>query len=173
MKNRAENRKYDKHQQAFSLVECIIAGAVVMIVMVAIMTFRSTAVASAEHAEDQLLAAYSANLLLEAWRGQKADPAFDPLLHGFDTDFQIEKMTAPGLFGMDPSGSQAAGLHSQAGLTILGNYRIHIDNKEFFVQLAYGGLTGVKNLRAIHALVVWQDYRKVRCEYYLPTLSQI
>lgn len=172
MKNRIKNRKHDRRRRAFSLVECIIAGMVVMIVMIAIITFRSTAVASAEHAENRLLAARSANLLLEAWRGQRAAPAFDPLLHGFEDDFQIEQMASPGILGVDPAGSQAADLHSQAGLNVLGNYRILVDDKEFYAQLLYGGLAGVQNLRSIHVLVVWQDYRKVRDEYYLPTLSQ-
>lgn len=161
-----------KCRQAFSLVECLLAGMVIMIVIVAIVTFRYAAVSSAEHAENQLLAARSANLLLEAWRGQKADPAFDPLMHGFETDFEVAPLTVSSLLDADPAGSKTAAVHSQPGLNILGNYRIEVDQKEFDVQLLYGDLPGTPNLCSIHVLVVWQDHRGARNEYYLPTLSQ-
>lgn len=172
MKQQPETIAFAKRRRGFSLIECLLAGIVILGVIVAMMTFRYTAVAHAEQAENQLLAARSANLLSEAWRGQKADADFDPLLHGFDADFQIEPADAFGLLGSAPAGSRMADLQSQSGLSLLGSYRILIDSKEFYAQLLYGSLSGVDHLRAIHVLIVWQDHRGVRHEYYLPTLSR-
>jgi type II secretory pathway pseudopilin PulG len=172
MKQHPEHMPSAQRRRGFSLIECLLAGMVIMIVIVAMMTFRYAATANAEHAENQLLAARSANLLLEAWRGQKADAAFDPLMHGFESDFEIAALAVSSLLDADPAGSRAAALHSQPGLNILGNYRIEVDQKQFDMQLLYGGLAGTPNLRSIHVLVVWQDRRGARKEYYLPTLSQ-
>ncbi len=172
MKQQPGTIRSAKHRRGFSLIECMLAGVVILGVIVAMMTFRYTAVAHAEQAENQLLAARSANLLSEAWRGQRADTDFDPLLHGFHADFQIEPADVIAFPGSAPAGSRLADLQSQAGLSLLGSYRMIIDGKEFYAQLLYGSLAGVDHLRAIHVLVVWQDHRGVCHEYYLPTLSR-
>ena len=172
MEKKCKKTKDQKCRVAFTLVESMIAIVVLMIVMGAIMTFRYYTVVSAERAENQLMAARSAYLLSEAWRGQKGDLLFDPTEQDFDSYFQIEAKAVPTLLGTYPTGSYSDKLQSQAGLTVLGNYRIQNDDKEFWARLLYEDVSGVPNLRSIHILVVWQDHRGVRYEYYLPTLSQ-
>lgn len=169
-KSKKENDQKDR--VGFTLIECTIALVVSMMVMGAIMTFRYYTVVSAERAENQLMAARSAYLLSEAWRGRKGDSLFDPTEQDFDSDFQIEAVGVSTLLGSYPSGSYSDKLQSQAGLTVLGNYRIQIDDKEFRARLLYGDIASVQNLRSIHILVVWQDHRGARYEYYLPTLTQ-
>ena len=172
MVKKCEKVNNPKDRIGFTLIECMIALVVSMMVMGAIMTFRYYTVVSAERAENQLMAARGAYLLSEAWRGQNGDLLFDPTEQDFDSDFQIETVTVSALLGTYPSGSYSNKLQSQTGLTILGNYRIQIDDKEFRARLLYGDVAGVQNLRSIHILVVWQDHRGVRYEYYLPTLTQ-
>lgn len=172
MKKQTDKIRYQKCKSAFTLIECLLAAVILMIVFAAIMTFRYYTVGSAERAENQLLAARCAYLLSEAWKGGKAEPSFDPVQHHFDETFQIETLASPDILMMDPAGSESQQLHQYSGLTILGNYQIRVDNKEFSTQLLYQDLPGVQNLRSIHILVVWQDSRGVRYEYYLPTLSR-
>jgi type II secretory pathway pseudopilin PulG len=167
--NKSTNQK---HGGAFTLIECMIAIVVLMITMGGVMAFRYYTVACAERAENQIMAARNAYLLSEAWRGQKANVSFDPTRQDFDSDFQIEKMLTPGLLGTFPTGSYSEKLGGTSGLSVLGDYRIRVDGKEFLTRLLYGPVAGVPNLRSIHILVVWSDYRGTRCEYYLPTLSQ-
>lgn len=164
--------KNQKRDNAFTLIECMLALVALMIVMGGVMVFRYYTVVCAEGAENQLMAARSAYLLCEAWRGQKADASFDPTQQDFDSYFQIEKMLTPGLLDAAPEGSYSEKLSGVAGLTVLGNYRIQADDKEFLARLFYASDAGVPNLRSIHILVVWRDSRGTRCEYYLPTLSQ-
>ena len=161
-----------KGRIGFTLIECMIALVVSMMVMGAIMTFRYYTVISAERAENQLMAARSAYLLSEAWRGQKGDSLFDPTQQDFDADFQIEAVSMSTLLSTYPSGSYSDKIQSEAGLTVLGNYRIQIDDKEFRARLLYGDVAGVQDLRSIHVLVVWQDHRGTRYEYHFPTLTQ-
>jgi len=168
---RMKNVKKHKYSDGFTLIECMIAIVVLLIAMGGVMAFRYYTVSCAERAESQLMAARSACLLSEAWRGQKADASFDPTQQDFESYFQIEKMLTPGLLGVAPSGSWSEKLDGTAGLTVLGNYRIRVDDKEFLARLLYGADT-VPNLRTIHILVVWSDHRGTRYEYYLPTFSQ-
>ena len=161
-----------KGRIGFTLIECMIAIVVMMIVMVAIMTFRYYTVICAERAENQLMAARSAYLLSEAWRGQKGDLLFDPTEQDFDSDFQIEVLTEPSFAVMDTAGSYSGILQNPIMLKMLGSYRVQIDGKEFTANLLYGDVAGVQNLRSLHVLIDWQDHRGVRYEYYLPTLSR-
>ena len=172
MRHIINQAKHRNHEKAFSLIETMIAAVVLMIVMGSIMMFRYYTVVSAERAENQLMAARCAYLLSEAWKGQKGDPAFDPTEQDFDLDFTIQSMTSPDLLGSFPSGSYGEKLEAKADVSVLGNYRVQIDDKEFQTQLLYGELSGVDNLNLIHVLVVWKDYRGMRYEYYLPTLAQ-
>ncbi len=158
--------------KGFSIVETLLAAVVLMIAIGGIMVFRYYTVVSAERAENQLMAARCAYLLSEAWRGQKGDAAFDPTEQDFDLNFQIQQMTSPGLLGSFPTGSPGEKLKGNTGVSLLGNYRVQIDDKEFQTQLLYSELVGVQNLNVLHILVVWTDHRKGRHEYYLPTLSQ-
>ena len=171
MVKKCKQVKSQKDRIGFTLIECMTAIVVMMIVMVAIMTFRYYTVVNAERAENQLMAARSAYLLSEAWRARKGDSLFDPTEQDFDSDFQIEVLTDPNPV-MHSDGLYSDKLQGQVGLTALGNYRIQIDNKEFWARLLYGDVAGIQNLRSIHILVIWQDHRGVRYEYYLPTLSQ-
>jgi len=172
MKQNVKTTRWLSVKPAFTMIECILTAAVVVIVMVAIMAFRYYTVASAERAENQLLASRSAYLLSEAWRGIKADPAFDPTQQDFDEDFLIEAVSEPALVASCPPGSAAEKLQSLTGVIPLGSYRIRIDEKEFYAKLLYGTDGTVPNLRSTHILIVWRDHRGVRQEYYLPTLSQ-
>lgn len=172
LKKRLTKSRTPKRGGAFSLIECMIAIVILMMAMGGIMTFRYYTVVCAERAENELMAARSAYFLSEAWRGQKADASFDPTQQDFESYFQVEKILTPGLLGMAPAGSYSEKVGSIAGLSSLGDYRIQIDGKEFLARLLYGPVGGVQNLRSIHILVVWNDFRGTRCEYYLPTFSQ-
>ena len=164
--------KSQKHSIAFTLLECMIAVVLLMIIFGAIMTFRYYTVACAERAENQLMAARSAYLLSEAWKGQHGDSSFDPTQQDFDSDFQISTLISQDLLDVFPVGSYSEKLQNQFGLSVLGNYSIRIDDKQFWARLLYGEEAGIPDLRSIHVLVVWQDHWGMRYECYLPTLAQ-
>ncbi|MHC4553045.1 MAG: hypothetical protein ACYSUT_09835, partial [Planctomycetota bacterium] len=103
-------RKHLQNKGGFTLVECMLAAVMLIVILSGIMTFRYYTVFSAEQAENQLLAARAACLLSEAWRGQKGGDVFDPTQQGFDADFQI---TTSG-------SSYSVGV----GQTVLGSYDI-------------------------------------------------
>ncbi len=142
----------------FTLVECMLAAFILMIVMAGLMGFRYYTVLNAEVAENQLLAARAASLLTEAWRGQDGDLAFDPLQQDFDSDFEISLLEA-----------NVGG--GYMGLSSLGSYQIKLDGKEFQAQLLYGKMWGSNTLRSIHVIIRWEDHRGVEHRYHLPTLS--
>jgi len=164
--------KVKNHKSGIGMIECLIALVAIMILMGAIMTFRYFTVVSIERAENQLMAARSAYFLSEAWRGQKGDLAFDPTQQDFDADFRVEVITSSSLLGTYPSGSYSDKLQNQAGINLLGSYRLYVDDKEFQTQLFHSDTAGVQDLRSIYILVVWQDHQGVRYEYYLPTLTE-
>lgn len=159
MKVQLNNPRIPKPESGFTLVECMSAAAILIVVLGGIVTFRYYTVFSAESAENQLLAARAACLLSEAWRGQNGDLAFDPMQQDFDTDFRISSVS--GKYG-----------ESLTGLTLLGSYQILMDGKEFEAQLLYGNAAGVDQLRSLHIVIRWQDHRGTQQQYHLPTLSQ-
>jgi len=172
MKNTIPGIRWCKQRHAFTLIECILTAAVIMIVIISVITFRYYTITDVEHAENQLLAARSACLLSEAWKGQKADAAFDPVSHNFEDGFIVENIASSTLLTQAPIGSQADTLHGLSQLNTLGIYRLQVDQKEFVAELLYGAVPWTQNLQGIHVLIVWNDQRGKRCEYYLPTLSQ-
>ncbi|MHC5083045.1 MAG: type IV pilus modification PilV family protein [Planctomycetota bacterium] len=157
MKHLRENNR--KQAKAFTLVECLVSFVILMIAFLGIMRFRYYTVVSAEQAENELLAARSALLISEAWRATKAELTFDPVALDFVGDFEVEEISLSG-----------DGDHSGSG-TLLGNYRITVDDKEFIARLFYRN-AGVQNLRQINVIVSWADHLGRRHQYQLPTLSQ-
>lgn len=158
MTNKRIQTRRLRHTDGFTLVECMLAALVLMVVLGGIMTFRYYTVFSAESAENQILAARAACLLSEAWRGQKGDAAFDPLQQDFDDDFQISEASGTG--------------ESITGMSSLGNYDVELDGKEFTAQLLYRKVTGVDELLLLQVVIRWKDHRGVQQHYYLPTFSQ-
>lgn len=146
------------HASGFTLVECMMAALILMILITGLMGFRYYTVFNAELAENQLLAMRTACLLSEAWKGQNGDLEFDPLSQDFDDNFEVSRLSG-------------AGRTRYLGLSSLGSYQVRLDNKEFEAELFYGKMWGLSRLRSIHVIVRWQDHHGLEHEYHLPTLT--
>ena len=153
----------DKQRKAFTLIECLTAFTILLVAFLGIMRFRYYTVVNAERAEDELLAARSALLISEAWRADLAELDFDPSMQNYVGDFTVEKMDLSGhkegVFGADLS-------------SVLGVYKITVDDKEFVARLSCQDVDAVENLRLINVTVIWKDAQQKRYYYRLPTLSQ-
>lgn len=149
-----------KKQNAFTLIECMIAMLILMVTFGGIMSFRYYAVLSAERAETELLAARAAMALSEAWRGQKGATDFDPTKQGFDAHFLITTSDTKGA-GTSPSGA----LH-------LGSYQVIVEDRQFVAKLMYQNAAGVPNARLLHVVLIWQDDKQTRQQFHLSTLTR-
>ncbi|MBP8605563.1 MAG: type II secretion system protein [Phycisphaerae bacterium] len=148
-------------KQAFTLIECLIVMLILMISIGGIMGFRYHAVLNAERAETHLLAARTAHVLIEAWKGHKGAADFDPTLPGFDSCFQIQ----PGsIFG-----TESAAL-TGSEYRYLGTYRVDVEGRSFRADLVYQNDTGIDRLRTLYVVISWQDKQPRRL--YLSTLTQ-
>lgn len=152
---------YPERKQAFTLIECLIVMLILMISIGGIMGFRYYSVLNAERAETHLLAARTAHVLIEAWKGHKGAADFDPTLPGFDSCFQIQ----PGSF----FGSESAAL-TGSEYRFLGTYRVDVEGRSFRADLIYQNASDIDRLRTLYVVVSWQDQQPRRL--YLSTLTQ-
>ena len=153
--------KHIQDKRGFTLVECMIMVLILMISLSGAVSFRYFAVLNAERAEDQLLAARTAQVLSDAWRGQMGAADFDPTQQGFDDDFQI----------------QAAALTEKSGWSFgtgnsLGIYRIVIEGRTFQAFLAYEDDSSVHNVRLLHITLIWQDRKLGNQQFQMSTLTR-
>ena len=155
-----KTKKMKQCRAGFTLVECMLASLVLIVVVIGLMSFRYYTVLNAEAAENQLLAARAASLLAEAWRGQEGDLSFDPMQQDFDADFVI-------------TSANASNTQWYMGLAPYGTYAVTLDGKQFQAQLFQGNMWGLSTLRSIYVIIQWTDHRGVEHEYHLPALSGI
>jgi Tfp pilus assembly protein PilV len=149
--------------KAFSLMECMVTLVLLLITVGAIMSFRCYTVMSAQRAADQLLAAHAAQLISEAWRAAEGNPAFDPSDCSYEPGFRIEA---------DPTAGQAEGAElPDFGGSYAGSYKVRLNGRAFQAHLYYQDYPGTANMRSVHVFVVWQDARRLRYQYHLPTLT--
>ena len=153
--------KHIQDKRGFTLVECMIMVLILMISLSGTVGFRYFAVLNAERAEDQLLAARTAQVLSDAWRGQMGAADFDPTQQGFDDDFLI----------------QPAALTEKSGWSFgtgnsLGIYRIVIEGRTFQAFLAYEDDSSVHNVRLLHITLIWQDRKLGNQQFQMSTLTR-
>ncbi|MCI0498835.1 MAG: prepilin-type N-terminal cleavage/methylation domain-containing protein [Planctomycetales bacterium] len=146
-------------QKAFTLIECLVVMLISMIGFGGLLGFRYYAVLSAERAETHLLAAQTAHVLIEAWKGQKGTTDFDPTLQGFDADFQVQAGSA-----------SAASPLSEASCLHLGNYQVVVEGRHFRADLLYQNMTDIPKLRTLYVVLSWQD--KQAQQFRLSALTQ-
>jgi len=154
--------KQIQNKQGFTLVECMVMMLILMITLGGTLGFRYFSVLSAQRAEDQLLAAHAAQVISDAWRGQKGAADFDPTLQGLSSSFQIQS-----------SGSvdTVKDLISVSA-TPLGLYRIDTEERTFRAVLSYEDDPSVPNARLLHITLIWQDTKRTRQQFQLSTLTR-
>jgi hypothetical protein len=147
---------------------------ILMITLGGTLGFRYFSVLSAEYAEDQILAARAAQVIVDAWRGQRGDADFDPTQQGFDAHFQIQSksVTAMAESKMKSHIPIDLDILLPEAASHLGMYRIDIEGRTFQAVLGYEDDPGVPNTRMLHVLLVWQDQKTSQQEFRLSTLTR-
>lgn len=155
------------HKQitGFTLIECMVVTLILMISMGGLIGFRYYSVVSTERAETRLLAARTAQVLTETWKGEKGDTDFVPDEYGFDADFQI---SAGGVIEIE----QAAASEAMKDATMLGNYWVQSEGRRFHAFLAYEDVPAAGNSRILYVVLNWTDRKGLSQSYEFSTVSQ-
>lgn len=152
-----------KYRNAFTLLECLVVMLVLIISMGGLIGFRYYSVLSAEQAETHLLAAHTAQVLAESWKGQKGNAGFDPLQHGFGSEFQV---FTNALTGPKPTFS------GMSGIVLLGNYMVQTEGRTFQTILAYQDMAAIGNARTLLIRLNWTDRNGRAQNYEVSTVTQ-
>lgn len=136
------NRKFLR--SGLTLVEIMLATAVLVIAVLGASAFRYHAALDARRADLQATAARAALLLCESWRGSSDPNTFDPTLLAItdpNSPLAIETVSE------GPAGP--------TDFTLLGTYRITLDGVNYYAVLSWKDVyTG---LRALNVIVAWDQ----------------
>ena len=107
--------------RGFSMVEVIVAMLVISITVLGTMSMQYHSALDTQRAEVNANAPRIAILLTEAWRGSSGRDTFDPItLFGSDLNIQADK-----------------GPPSPTGFLLLGNYKLNMEDVNYFITLSY------------------------------------
>jgi hypothetical protein len=129
-----------KRYKGISLIEVIIASAVISIAVIGGISYRYTCALDGRRAALQADAARAALLLCESWRGDGGLETYDPVTHLDSDGFTIATDLGP---------------EGPVDFTALGSYKIVFDGSTCYATLSYKQVdTG---LRALNVTVAWQQ----------------
>ena len=106
------------HRSAFTLVEVMIAVVIIMILATGAMGYQFLSTRDVKLSEVQATASRMSLLMLESWKGRQGVTTFDPV-EEFGTELTIQTSADGPDVPLDGSGSS---------MTLLGNYRVDIDD---------------------------------------------
>jgi len=126
-----------KSRLAFTIVDIMIAVAILVIAILGTSVNRYNGVLSARKADLQTTAVQAAQLLCEGWNGVRGTPTFRPdIAYGSKLDI-----------------SEDAGPSAPSGFQTLGSYRIIIEDYDYFATLSWQDVGS--DLRALSVIVSW------------------
>jgi hypothetical protein len=120
----------------------VVSILLVAVVVVAAIGARYLTVQQAKRGDAHGTAGKLGLMLLEGWRSTGMPSAYDPIV------------TFTGQMTVSTSGS---GPSSPAGFATLGNYRVALDNVNYYITLAYIDATPVQPA-VLHAGIAWKHH---------------
>ena len=140
-------------QRGFSLTEIMISILIVMVLVTGAMGYQYNSTRDVKISEVQATASRIAMLLLEGWKGQQGDTAFDPVAV-FGDEMAIQTASSPG----------APDKSSGVPLTILNSYEVVLQGVYYFVTLSYEEPSASEPM-LLNATVAWRgDYTQDKLE---------
>jgi type II secretory pathway pseudopilin PulG len=132
----------------FTLTEVMISILIIMILVTGAMGYQYMSTRDVKISEVQAGAGRVAMLLLEGWKGQQGDTAYDPV-SVFTGEMTIQSSaTGPGV------PDNAVG----APLSLLGSYEVLLSNVYYYVTLSYENASASEPM-LLNATVTWMsDY---------------
>lgn len=149
-----KERQSLRKNRGFTLTEVMISILIVMVLATGAMGYQYNSTRDVKISEVQATASRIAMLLLEGWKGQQGDTAFDPVAV-FDEEMAIQTST----FGPDaPDNSDGV------PLTTLDSYEVALRGVYYFVTLSYE-LQSASEPMLLNATVAWRrDYTQDELE---------
>ena len=136
-----------------TLVGSLTAVAILLVALIGTSSFRYYAALDGRKAAAQTTAARIALMLCESWRGWQGDLTYDPIVH----------------LGSVMSITVAEGSNTPAGFTLLGSYKIILDENEddtngadYYASLSWQDVQ--PGLRALNVVVSWSQRGQVGFE---------
>lgn len=127
--------------KGMSLIEVMIAIAVLAVVMVGSLMYRYYTTLDEKEAEEQTAASRIATLLCESWRGVKGAEDYDPVVH-LSPELKIVPITSTNIESV---------YSKPAGFNLLGRYAVSLEDQKYHVALAWKDVS--TNLRALGVVV--------------------
>jgi Tfp pilus assembly protein PilV len=140
--------KRHRYQPGLTFVELLTATVVLLIAVIGTSAFRYQSSLGARKADLRTTAARTALMLCEAWRGAAEPNAFDP-------ETQLDALIEDGTFDIDQLAEPGDRLSVPSGFTLLGTYKITIDNVEYYAALCWKDVAS--GLRALNVMVAWNQ----------------
>ncbi len=125
------------HQSGLSLIEVMVAISVLSIAVFGTASYRYYSTLDTQRAEMRLAATRLGLLFCESWRGDSGDVNYDPVTH----------------LGGNLSITAMAGPSQPGGYTLIGGYRVVLNDRNYYVTLAYNDINS--DMRALHVIVSW------------------
>ena len=130
-----------KNACGMTIIESIIAMAVILLVILGTSSFRYNSALAARKADMQISATRLGSVLLETWKGTKGDLSYDPLTE-FGSDLTISISTS--------------GPAAPNGFSQLNKYRVNLNNVDYYVTLSYKNATPTEAM-ALNVCVAWMN----------------
>lgn len=124
-------------QSGISLVETMNAIVILSIGLIGISGYRYCSTLDAHKADTYIASARLGYLLSESWRGLQGSEAYDPTAH----------------LGASLSITAGGGPDAPGGYTVLGSYRIALNDNVFYATLSWKDLNS--DLRALNVVLIW------------------
>ncbi len=128
-----------RFRRGFSITDVIVAMLVVAIAVIGTISLRYQSSMDAKRAEVAMPASRLALMMVETWRGFAGSETFNPVT-SLSSDITIENSggpTAPG------------------GFTLLGTYKVQLNNVEYYTALSYKDINA--SLRALNVQIEWEQ----------------
>lgn len=129
---------YNRFAPGLSLIEIVISMVIIGLGVLGTISLRYQSSLDATRAEVGINASRTALMLTETWHGTGGSTTFDPLtLLGSDLDIEAD-----------------AGPTKPNGFTLLGKYRIELNDASYYSTLSYKDIGA--SLRALNVIITWQ-----------------
>jgi hypothetical protein len=125
------------YRRGISLVETMNAIAILSIGVIGITGYRYCAALDTHKSDACIASARIGQLLSESWRGLQGSENYNPVTH----------------LGAGLTITESNGLEAPMGYTVLGSYKILMNNMAFYTTLSWKDFSS--NLRALNIILIW------------------
>jgi hypothetical protein len=135
-------------KKGISIIEVIISSIVLLIGVFGVFTYRYTSTLNTLKANSYTTASRIAWLLVENWRGNKSSSDYDPTADG--------QLSSIGL----TISTNTTGPPAPTGFTKLGQYKVVINNINYFVTMSWKNFPAVSGINELDVIVAWPQRRQ-------------